>query len=194
MSYVLYLDKNELFECSVDVTNASLTNSKARLVINTNDGMNFMFEGQIKNGKCTIPIKKLKGVLDESARGKISLEVIVEDMFFSPWTSEFTVKQHTDVKVSVHEQITLPKAKVNVVVSQPLTEKSVPSKDIDMQPLLEELFTMGLQENLHENGISKHNVSSKIKDVKKLIAEYFEATPDAVEFKSSIINKVIREL
>ena len=44
------------------------------------------------DGRCQIPIKKLKGLIDESSKGNIRLEVIAEDTYFTPWKSEFEVQ------------------------------------------------------------------------------------------------------
>ena len=61
--YKLFTDKAELFECDIKIEGASLSNSKARLVVETND-YSLMFNGKISSqGKCEIPIKKLKGLI-----------------------------------------------------------------------------------------------------------------------------------
>ena len=55
--YKLFTDKSELFECDIKIEGASLTNSTARLVVETSD-YSLMFNGKISsNGKCEIPIK-----------------------------------------------------------------------------------------------------------------------------------------
>ena len=60
--YKLFTDKPEVFECNIKLEGASLKNSSARLIIESED-VNLMFEGTInKDGKCSIPIKKLKGL------------------------------------------------------------------------------------------------------------------------------------
>ena len=89
--YKLFTDKAELFECNISLQGASLKKSKARLVVETQD-YSLLFNGTISNsGKCEIPIKKLKGLIDEDITGNIRLEVIAEDTFFTPWKSEFEV-------------------------------------------------------------------------------------------------------
>ena len=72
--YKLFTDKSELFECDIKLEGASLNKSKARLVVETND-YSLMFDGSINSsGKCEIPIRKLKGLIDESASlGKVIL-------------------------------------------------------------------------------------------------------------------------
>ncbi len=54
MSYKLYTDKNESFECEVAVKNASLKGSMARLVVESADGPNLIFHGKIENGKSAV--------------------------------------------------------------------------------------------------------------------------------------------
>ena len=102
--YKLFTDKSELFECDIKLQGASLKKSKARLVVETPDYA-LMFNGSISNsGKCEIPIKKLKGLIDEDTTGNIRLEVIAEDTFFTPWESEFEVETSKKVTVEVKSQ------------------------------------------------------------------------------------------
>ena len=61
--YKLFTDKNELFECNISLQGASLKKSKARLIVETSE-YSLLFNGKISsNGKCEIPIKKLKPAL-----------------------------------------------------------------------------------------------------------------------------------
>ena len=117
--YKLFTDKTELFECSISLEGASLKKSKARLVIETKE-YSLLFNGSIsKGGKCEIPIRKLKGLIDENTAGNIRLEVIAEDTFFTPWESDFEVDTSKKVTVEVKSQsikkpIVETKVKVNV--------------------------------------------------------------------------------
>ena len=78
--YKLYTDKAETFECSISLQGASLNKSQARLIVESDD-LTLLFTGKIdKNGKCSVPIKKLKGLLEESSKGTVKLEVIAEDI------------------------------------------------------------------------------------------------------------------
>ena len=102
--YKLYVDRTELFECDIKIEGASLTNSKARLVVETND-YSLMFNGKINHaGKCEIPIRKLKGLIDESSKGNMRLEVIAEDTYFTPWKSEFNIEASKKVTVEIKSQ------------------------------------------------------------------------------------------
>lgn len=98
--YPVYKDKFENFTCNVSVEGAKLNNTKARLILESDD-WNLVFDGDIDQyGKCTIPIKKLS-VLDEGTVGKIRLEVIAENTIFSPWQDEFKVRLSKKVEVLV---------------------------------------------------------------------------------------------
>ena len=104
MSYKLYTDKQENFECQIYLEGTSLSKSQARLVVESGD-LNIMFNGEIdKNGKCTVPIKKLRGLLDENTTGRIKLEVIAEDTYFQPWQSEFVVDTAKKIKVEIKDE------------------------------------------------------------------------------------------
>ena len=99
MSYVLYTDKEALFECKVNVINASLKNAKARLILESSD-TNIVCNGTIdSNNTCHIPIKKMVGVFNESDVGKIKLEFIVENGYFSPWESDFKIERYERIQI-----------------------------------------------------------------------------------------------
>ena len=91
--YKLFTDKSELFECDIKLEGASLSKSSARLVVETSD-YSLLFKGEINsNGKCEIPIRKLKGLIDENTTGNIRLEVIAEDTFFIPLDRDWETKR-----------------------------------------------------------------------------------------------------
>lgn len=113
--YKLYRDKQENFSCEISIEGASFESSKVRLVIESPE-WNLFFNGTIeKNGKCTIPIKKLP-ILTEGTSGIIRLEVIADDTIFVPWEEEFIVKNSKKVIVKVMEQETF-KPNVKIVMS-----------------------------------------------------------------------------
>ena len=102
--YKLFTDKSELFECDIKLQGASLKKSKARLVVETSD-YSLMFNGAIStSGKCEIPIRKLKGLIDENSKGNIRLEVIAEDTYFIPWKSNFEINASKKVTVEIKSQ------------------------------------------------------------------------------------------
>ena len=104
MAYKLYTDKQETFECDLFLEGADLKNSSARIIVESND-LTLMFKGEInEKGNCKVPIKKLKGLLDENTTGDIKLEVIAEDTLIEPWQSDFVVSTAKKVTVEVKSQ------------------------------------------------------------------------------------------
>ena len=100
--YNLYSDKSENFVCDIAIQGADPKQTEARLVVESGD-WTLMFYGDVKNGKCTIPIKKLN-ILKEGQVGDIRLEVIAEGNIFVPWEDKFKVRVSKKVSVKVNEQ------------------------------------------------------------------------------------------
>lgn len=99
-TYKLYRDKEETFECNVTVEGASLSSSQARIIIDTSD-VSLVFYGKIyKDGRCLVPLKKMK-LLPEETKGRIRLEVVVDDTLFVPWESPCKVEGAKKVKVEI---------------------------------------------------------------------------------------------
>ena len=114
MSYKLYTDKQEIFECKITLEGASLTQATSRMIVEMQD-LKLLFEGTIdKDGNCKVPIKKLRGLVGEDTKGTMKLEVIAEDTYFLPWESDFEVDTAKKIKVEVKQQ------------SKPLVKSSKP--------------------------------------------------------------------
>ena len=149
--YKLFTDKTELFECDIKLQGASLSKSKARLVVETSE-YSLLFNGSItKEGKCEIPIKKLKGLIDENTNGKIKLEVIAEDTFFTPWESDFEVETSKNVTVEVKSQNTKPILETKVKVK--IKGDKNPITLSEKQHIIN-LFKLLIKENININNIS----------------------------------------
>jgi len=205
--YKLYTDKNENFIADVSVKNASLKNSIARLVVET-PHVNLVFKGTIEEQKCIVPIKKLKGILDENTNGKMYLEIIVEDVYFKPWESEFTVEEHTSMKVVVKEQtvesdkpvLEVKVAEKPVIVESEIVkeveknhpapvapkkeivkEQSQPAKPVALTPA-QEIAMICERVN-----VTKANLTKKA--VVEVLKEYFAANPNLSNHKGQIIKE-----
>ena len=122
MIYNLYTDKPNKFNCNIEIEGTSLSKSKVRLVVETED-MSYMFNGKIENnGLCEVNIPKTKHFLTEGTQGLMRLEVIADDVYFEPWSSQFNVKTNKKVNVVVSEQVEeKPKLRVQVM-EQPQEE------------------------------------------------------------------------
>ncbi len=104
-SYKVFADKSETFSCEIELEGANLKDTQVRLVLES-DNWNLMFPGEIdKNGKVTIPIRKLN-IFDEGTKGTIKMEVIAEGTVFVPWEDNFEVKLSKKVMVKFNENKT----------------------------------------------------------------------------------------
>ena len=99
--YKLYKDINEEFICDIAIEGSSPEETYARIIVES-DEWSLMFPGEIRNGKCIVPIKKL-GILKEGEIGTIKLEVVAEGNLFIPWEDQFKVKLSKKVTVSLNE-------------------------------------------------------------------------------------------
>ena len=178
--YKLFTDKAELFECSISLRGASLKKSKARLVVETPD-YSLLFNGNIsKSGKCEIPIKKLKGLIDEDTTGNIRLEVIAEDTFFTPWESDFEVETSKKVTVEVKTQTTkkpIVEAKVKVKEKPTITEKQ---------------HVINLFKLLIKEDINVDNISFKRNELNNIVATYLQE--NTVKNTGKVIDGVLKVL
>jgi len=179
--YTLYTDKQELFECSISLEGASVKNSKVRLIVESND-LSLLFKGTIdSSGKCTVPIRKLKNLLEESTKGKIRLEVIADDTYFTPWESDFEVETAKKLTVEVKSQTnknTLTENKTGVIV-----------KNIKVGDHIGNLTKMLIRENINVNNMSKNK--DKLNNI---IASYLTTNKISNDEKNRIIEGIIRTL
>ena len=181
--YKLFTDKAELFECSISLQGASLKKSKARLVVETPE-YSLLFDGTIsKGGKCEIPIRKLKGLIDENTTGNIRLEVIAEDTYFTPWESDFEVDASKKVTVEVKSQTT----------KKPIVETKVKVKVKDEKPTITEKdHVMNLFKLLIKEDINVENISFKRNELNNIVATYLKE--NTVKNTGKVINGVLKIL
>ncbi len=186
--YTLFTDKTELFECNIKLEGASLKNSQARLIIESED-INLLFKGKIDTtGKCTIPIKKLKGLLEGSTKGEIKLEVIADDTYFTPWKSEFIVEASKKLTVEVKSQdaeiITESAPKVQV--------SGIKETEPTVDPITEHIVK--LVKLLIKEDVNLNNLSIKKDRVNNIIATYIKDNPIQETQLSEVIDGIISKL
>ena len=132
--YTLYSDKNNVFECDIQLEGASLSQAFARVIVESKD-LNLIFNGDITSeGNCRINLPRLN-MLKEG--GEMKLEVIADDMYFNPWTSEFELKKSKNITVEVkqpkHNIIKENKATVKVKVpteTRPIKRTTKPKRTL----------------------------------------------------------------
>jgi hypothetical protein len=178
VAYKLYTDKQETFECDLFLEGADLKDSSARIIVETKD-LTLLFKGEInKDGNCKVPIKKLKGLLDEKSEGNIKLEVIAEDTLIEPWQSEFVVETSKKVTVEVKSQNNKKQIK----------ESSKPQ--IQVKNIKNEFNPINdMVKALTENGVTL----SKVLSNKKRITSILENYSNRVNYRGGT-KKFIREV
>ena len=179
--YNVFTYKTELFECNISLQGASLKKSKARLVVETQD-YSLLFNGSINsNGKCEIPIRKLKGLIDEDTSGNIRLEVIAEDTFFTPWQSDFEVETSRKVTVEVKTQ----------TPQKPILEAKATIKPQQVT-ISEKKHVVNLFKLLIKEDINIDNISYKRNKLNNIVATYLKE--HTVNDTEKVINGVLKVL
>jgi hypothetical protein len=186
--YTLFTDKTELFECDLQLEGASLKKSFARLLIES-ENLNLVFKGEISSsGKCKIPVKRLRGLLDENVNGKIKLEVIAEDTYFTPWEDDFKVDTSKKVTVEVKSQkdskpILEMKPKVSVKKNTKKVSKPKKRNHSDV-----------LVEVLKRKDVSMKNIVENRKLVNNVLDTYIRKFKVNPKRKNDILEAVIDKL
>lgn len=188
--YKLYTDKQEIFECEIQLEGTTLDKSEARLVIETND-MALLFKGNIDSkGKCKIPVKKLKGLLNENAKGSIKLEVIADDVYFTPWESNFNVETSKKVTVEVKSQ-----QNDNVILEgKPKVSVKGIKSDNKVIKESEKKHVLNILKLLIKENINVENVSMRKNKLNHIVATYLDSNPINENQKNKIVNGVISGL
>ena len=188
--YKLFTDKTEVFECDIKLSGASLDKSNVRLVVES-DQVNLLFKGKIdSNGKCKVPVKRLSGLLGETTRGTLRLEVIADDTFFTPWESDFIVETSKKVTVEVKSQnknqiveTKKPQMKVIGIKNNPA------SKQISESRHILNIMKMMVKEN-----ITLKNIPKKKNTINKIIESYIKQNPLTESKQKRIINGIVKVL
>jgi len=194
MSWMKPKKKKKLIKLILKIKGKTLTESKTksikqykikaedvRLVVETKD-YSLLFNGSINsNGKCEIPIRKLKGLIDEDTSGNIRLEVIAEDTFFTPWQSDFEVETSRKVTVEVKTQTT----------QKPILEAKATIKPQQVTKS-EKKHVVNLFKLLIKEDINIDNISYKRNELNNIVATYLKE--NTVNNTEKVINGVLRVL
>ena len=188
--YKLYTDKIENFEAKIKLEGASLKKSKARLVIESED-FDLMFKGTIsESGIVKVPVKRLRGLLDESTKGNIKLEIIAEDTYFTPWESTFQVEASRKVTVEIKSQTSSDSINEASKTSQHKVEILSQTKPT----LSEKQHVINILKMLIKENINIKNLSIKKNKLNNIVAEYIQENTITKGQKAPVIQKVIKVL
>ena len=188
--YKLFTDKTELFECNIKLEGASLKKSHARLLIESeSEDIALVFKGTITtDGKCKIPVKKLKGLLPENTGGNIKLEVIAEDTYFTPWESKFTVDAARKITVEVKSQ-----QAENIIMEESSPKVSV-SNINESVSIYEREHIVKLLRLLIKEDINLNNLSIKKDKLNNLIGTYLQENNINETQNGNIIGGLLKGL
>lgn len=171
--YIITLDTAKNFECTLKIQGASLNKSKVNLVIESND-MDIRCRGTItEKGKVNIPVKKLKGILEENSKGKMYLEVIAEDSYFTPYKTDYITEISKKVNLKENVKIT----EVNQTVIADVTTNH-PENIINI---------------LKENNVDIFNISHKSKST-QLIQSYIVKNNIKKEEYNKLMEQILSQL
>jgi len=188
--YKLFTDKTEIFECDIKLSGASLDKSSVRLVVESSN-VNLLFKGKIDStGKCSVPVKRLSGLLGDTTTGTLRLEVIADDTFFTPWESEFVVETSKKVTVEVKSQnknriveSTKPKMQVVSIKNTP-TPKSIS----------ESRHILNIMRMMVKEKVTLKNLPKKKNTVNKIIEGYIKQNPLTESKQKRIIDGIVKVL
>lgn len=183
--YTIQLDAVKNFECSLKIQGASLKKSKVNLVIESND-LDIRCRGNInENGKVSIPVKKLKGILEEDVSGNMYLEVIADDTYFTPYKT--TYKTEFSKKVAITEDIKI-------------TDVSFDEKPTIVADIKESIVDETINNHaaniiikFNKNKIDIFNEKDKTK-VNSLIREYVTQNKIEKDIYNQIIETIVTSL
>lgn len=181
MSYILNNDKIENFECKLQLEGASLNNSNARILIECGD-YNLLYYGKIdENGKCQISINNLKSLFPKEINGKIKLEVIADDTYFSPWQDDVTIKPSKILTIE------------NVVVGDMIinNKPKIKNDNIDHNIFIKDIVKLLKEKKLNKNLIltNKNIFYPIIENVIKVYYDSINLVP-----KKEILNIIINTI
>ena len=136
-AYTIYLDKEETFECEVSIKNASIKDSSARLIIESDD-INLVFFGTVSKDTISVPIKSLKKYFTESDKATIKLEVIVENNLVTPWESELLFDSYNKVEIKEIKNVkSKPLIEIKVKEDKKQQQLEAKTKEIEQKVVAE---------------------------------------------------------
>ena len=193
MSYKLYTDRPEIFECDIQLKGASLKDAIVRLVLESN-AVSLVFEGTIsQRGRCKIPVKRLRGLLEAGESGNMQLEVIADgDVYFQPWKSNYVVETSRQVAVVVEGQTEAPQVQITEVKQSTPSVSAKPVLKSKQSKILEHAKNM--TRLLITNGIDFQNIDRRRNKVREIVSKYVARNPMADKDKKVVIEHILKIL
>lgn len=122
-----YKDSANTFKCDLEIEGASLSESKARLLLMFENAPTILFNGSISSsGVCEISIPPLKE--SKSNSGTALLEIIADSTYFESMKKPFTLKNKKNVSVVSESVVVESDASKKTVSVKVETKKVLPQK------------------------------------------------------------------
>jgi hypothetical protein len=125
-AYKLFLDKTNNFQCKLELEGASLHDASVRVILEGKN-RNYLYEGKITDsGECEVKLERLNEVFKSGESGKMKLEVIADEAYFSPWESDYVTDSSKKLRIEVMSPTETPKKptiKVEVKQEPKLTKQ-----------------------------------------------------------------------
>ena len=167
MSYTIYLDKEETFECEASIKNASYKNSSARLIIESED-VNLVFYGSVDKDTISVPIKSLKKYFTENDSAKIKLEVIVENQLVTPWESEVTFDSYNKVEIKEIKNVK-SKPLIEVKIKEEKKKEEIVNENVSVdksqKDILLETINLEIKKISNDGKLNKNQKKQLIKNL-----------------------------
>jgi len=181
----IYLDESKLFKCKLKVEGTTLSKSKCRLLVKSND-LTLMYEGKIHdNGEVEVSIPKLKRYI-ESKNGMATLEVIADDTVFTPYTETIEFANKYVVEVIGEEKTKINKPVISVTH---VATKQTPVKTTFQKPLSELIY------NISKKNITIENINKNGKTIRTLLESTmrkYKLNVDFIEYAIKNIPKYLK--
>jgi hypothetical protein len=194
--YTFYLDKQNVFECQVQIEGADINNSKSRLLLENNKGITLLFNGTLDgDGNCLIPLEDIKQHLKENSKGNLKLEIIVDDTLFTPYESPFNTEISKKVTISeVKHDKSNPNKKRSPKINVNIKNQPSPIKEENIyEPFIKEfiIFNQNALELTKKDKIKRYNFEQLLE---YYLDNRFKGKPKQLirEVKKSILKNIIK--
>ena len=185
--YNIQLDALKNFECTLKVQGTSLKKSKINLVIES-EGIDIRCRGSIDDfGRVSIPIKRMKGILEENMTGNMYIEVIADDTYHTPFKTTYITEMSKKAEI------------IDEIKSVSVAPEKKATMIMDVKGLLPEGKAMAKEVKIHSINIIKKMMKENINIFKKddkeksalLIKEYIEKNNVDKSLYGQIIDKIM---
>lgn len=125
----IYKNKGEIFRCQFKVDGADIQETEVRLCLEF-EKRNLFFRGSLnKDGECVIEIPQLKEINDKE--GKLTVEAIVESVYFKVYESDVELKNSVEVSMApMKKQAQKTEVKLEGISQEVINKKPIIQEDV----------------------------------------------------------------